>query len=140
MEHKVEGCNVFVRLHKGEDFMSGLKEACEKAGIQSAAVATGIGMLENAELGYFKGVGDYEKELLEKPHELVSLQGIILKQGGEFNFHLHAALANESHELLGGHLFAAKVAVTAELMLIKSEAVLKRELEQETGLMGLKLG
>jgi len=129
-----------VRLFKGEDFFDGLREACGEAGIQSAAIATGIGMLENAELGYFKGVGDYDRELFEKPLELVSLQGIILKQNGEFNFHLHAGLANESHELKGGHLFAAKVAVTAELMLVKSEAKLFRELEEETGLPGLKFG
>jgi len=140
MEHRVEGCKVFVRLFKGEDFMESLKEACEKAGIQSAAVATGIGMLEKAELGYFKGVGDYGKELLEAPHELISLQGIVLKQDGDYNFHLHAGLANESHEMKGGHLFNARVAVTAEIMLIKSDAVLKRELESETGLPGLKFG
>jgi len=139
MDFLVDGCNIFVRLHKGEDFMNALKEACEKAGIQSAAVATGIGMLENVELGYFKGVGDYGKELFGKPLELVSLQGIILKQNGEFNFHLHAGLANESHEVKGGHLFSAVVAVTAELVLIKADAELKRELEPESGLMGLKL-
>ena len=139
MEHRVDGCKVFVRLHKGDDFFSALEKACEEAGIVSAGVATGIGMLSDFELGYFRGKSDYAREKFTKPHELLALSGIILKQDGKYNFHLHAVLGGEDKSVKGGHLFSAKVAVTAEIMLLKSDAELKRVLEEDTGLMGLTL-
>jgi len=139
MEHTEEKCRVFVRLHKGDDFFTELEKACEEAGIESAGVVTGIGMLSDFELGYFRGKGDYAREKFTKPHELLALSGIILKEKSGYNFHLHAVLGDEDKSVRGGHLFSAKVAVTAEIMLLKSDAELKRELEEDTGLMGLKL-
>lgn len=135
---EVEGI-VFVRMYKGEGFFKELEKACEKAGIVSAGIVSAVGMLSEFELGYFRGKGDYARELFEKPHELVSLNGLIIKEEKGYNFHLHAVLGDEEKSLRGGHLFSAKVAVTAELVLLKSEAGLRRELEGDTGLMGLKL-
>ena len=139
MDCRKDGCKLFVRLHKGENFFEALESALTKMEVQTAAVLTGIGMLEKCELGYFKGACDYAKELLEEPHELVSLQGIALKEEKGYNFHFHAGLANDAHNMRGGHLFSAIVAVTAELVLIKADVELKRELEAKSGLMGLKL-
>ena len=62
-----------------------------------------------------------------------------MKLGREYNFHLHAALGNERKKLIGGHLISGKVKVTAELVLLKSNTRLKRILDEETGLMALKL-
>ena len=140
MEHRVDGCKVFVRLHKGDDFFPALEKACGEAGIVSAGAVTGIGMISDFELGYFKGKGDYAREKFEKPHELLALSGIILREKDGYNFHLHAVLGDEGKGVKGGHLFSARVAVTAEIMLLKSDAKLRRELEEDTGLLGLKFG
>ncbi len=138
MECKVEGNAVFVRLHRGEDFFPALEKACEVAGIESAGVVTGIGMLSGFELGYFCGKGDYAREKFEEPHELLALSGIILRENGR-DFHLHAVFGAVDKSTKGGHLFSARVEVTAEIMLLKTKAKLKRETEPETGLRGLKL-
>ena len=139
MECREESGIVFIRMHKGDDFFTELENACREAGIVSAGVVTGIGMLSDFELGYFRGKGDYAKQKFSKPHELLALSGIILKEKDAYNFHLHAVLGGEDKGVKGGHLFSAEVAVTAEIMLLKSGAELKRELEPETGLFGLRL-
>ncbi len=130
---------VFVRMFKGEDFFRELERACERTAIVSAGVVSAVGMLSDFELGYFRGKGDYAKQLFRKPHEFVALSGIIIKEGNGYNFHLHAAFADEDKSLKGGHLFSARVAVTAEIILLKSKARLSRVLEEDTGLMGLRL-
>jgi len=139
MECREDSGLVFVRMFKGEDFFKELEKACEKTGIVSAGVVSAVGMLSNFELGYFRGKGDYAKQLFRKPHEFVALSGIIIKEKTGYNFHLHAAFADEDKSLKGGHLFSARVAVTAEIILVKSKARLSRVLEADTGLMGLKL-
>ena len=139
MDCKEDSGLVFVRMYKGEDFFTELEKACEKTGILSAGVVSAVGMLSDFELGYFKGKGDYAKQLFKKPHEFVALSGIIIKEENGYNFHLHAVFADEDKSLKGGHLFSAGVAVTAEIILIKSKARLSRVLEEDTGLMGLRL-
>lgn len=139
MDVRVDGKTVFVRMHKGEKFFEALEKACEKAGIQTAAVVSAVGMLSEFELGYFKKKGNYTKQFFEKPHELVTMNGLILKEENGYDFHLHAVFGDEDKSLKGGHFFSGKVKVTAELVLLKSGAGIKRELEKETGLMGLKV-
>ncbi|MCD6478441.1 MAG: DUF296 domain-containing protein [Candidatus Diapherotrites archaeon] len=139
MEYKQLANIIFIRLHSGEDLFEGLHEVCKKCKVRTAIVLSAVGMLQDFELGYFKAKGNYTKQRFKKPHELVALSGIIMKLGREYNFHLHAALGNEKKKLIGGHLISAKVKVTAELVLLKSNATLHRILDEETGLLALKL-
>ncbi|MEM0360680.1 MAG: DUF296 domain-containing protein [Candidatus Diapherotrites archaeon] len=139
MRFKEESGILFVRLFAGEDFFEGLELACKGSECATAIVVSAVGMLSDFELGYFRKKGDYAKQFFKKPHELVALNGLILRDAKGYNFHLHAALSNEKKQLRGGHLFSAKVKITAEIVLLKSAIPLHRELEEETGLMGLKL-
>ena len=139
MESQEKAGVVFIRLHSGEDFFASLAEVCKKHRIKTAVVLSAVGMLQDFELGYFKAKGNYAKQRFKKPHELVALSGIIMKLGREYNFHLHAALGNERKKLIGGHLVSAKVKVTAEIVLLKSNTKLHRILDKETGLLALKL-
>jgi hypothetical protein len=139
MEYKQLANVIFVRLHSNEDLFEGLQEACKKCKVKTAVVLSAVGMLQDFELGYFKAKGNYAKQRFKKPHELVALSGIIMKLAEGYNFHLHAALGNEKKKLIGGHLVSGKIKVTAELVLLKSNAKLKRVLDEETGLLALKL-
>ncbi len=139
MESKERAGLIFVRIHSGENLFSALKEVCRKHKVKVAVVLSAVGMLENFTLGYFKKKGDYAKQHFKKPHELVALSGIIMKLSNDYNFHLHAALGNEKKKLVGGHLVDASVRVTAEIVLLKSNSKLKRVLDEETGLLALKL-
>ncbi len=138
MDSKEKAGVVFIRLHSGEDLFASLAEACKKHKVKTAIVLSAVGMLQDFELGYFKAKGNYAKQCFKKPHELVALSGIIMKLGNDYNFHLHAALANERKKVIGGHLVSAKVKVTAEIVLLKSSAKLRRVLDKETGLLALK--
>ncbi len=129
---------IFVRLKQGEDLFKALEKACKSCSVQSAAVVSAVGMLREFSLGYFKGKGAYLEDFFPEPHELVALSGIIMQQeNGEYHFHFHAALAGENHSLKGGHLGKAKVHVTNEIVLAKSNLKLLRKHEEETGLQGL---
>ncbi len=138
MECRESNGFIFVRLKQGEDLFKELGEACKKCSVQSASVVSAVGMLKDFSLGYFKGKGNYLEEFFPEPHELVALSGIILRQSrDEYHFHFHAALADSSHALKGGHLGKAKVWVTNEIVLAKSDVKLLRKYEKETGLDGL---
>ncbi len=139
MESKLAGSILFVRIYSGENIFKALSDACTKHNVKTAVVVSAVGMLERFTLGYFRGKGDYAKQTFEKPHEIVSLSGIVIKLRDGYNFHLHAALADEEKNVIGGHLVDAHVKVTAEVVLLLSDAELAREYDEDTGLMLLKL-
>jgi predicted DNA-binding protein with PD1-like motif len=70
---------------------------------------------------------------------LLSLTGNISKQSEGYNFHLHAVLGNENKQVVGGHLFKGIVEVTNEIVLLKTDIKIKREVEEKTGLQGMFL-
>ena len=130
---------IFVRLFPDEDVYDRLEEICNKYEIETAVVLSGLGQMKNFQLGYFKEKGNYVPQIFKEPHELLSLTGIISKGEDEYNFHLHASFGNEQKQVFGGHFIAGKVAVTNEIVLLKTDMKVKRKLEESTGLMGLFL-
>ena len=127
---------VVLKLDDGEDLFECLNRAIEEFNIRSGFVILGIGMLADAEIGYFSADG-YEWKTLEEPHELVALHGSISTKG-EVVIHLHCALANRSREIIGGHLKGAKVCVINEILIKKLVSIeLDRNLNPKTGLKEL---
>jgi len=139
MQCKQKGDLVFIRLFPGESIYEKLGEVCRKYYINSAVVISGIGQLKNFKLGYFKEKGNYTPRHFKIPHELLSLEGNIVKQNEEYIFHLHAVLGNEKKEVVGGHLIEGLVEVTNEIILLKSKANFERKMEDNTGLKGMFL-
>ncbi len=130
---------IFIRLHQDEELFDCLKEVCVACDVKVGVVLSGIGMLKQAELNFFKKRGEYSQVLFPEPLELVSLSGNIIFQGGEHMFHLHAVLARPNKNAVGGHLSKGKVNVTNEIVILKSDAPLRRELDPATGLKSLSL-
>jgi predicted DNA-binding protein with PD1-like motif len=127
---------IVLKLDDGDDLSENLRIAIKHYHITSGFIVMGIGMLKNIEIGYFTGSG-YKQKRLEKPHELISLQGSISTKG-EVIIHLHCSLANDKHEVVGGHLTGATVCVLNEILIKKTEnIVLKRNLNPFTGLREL---
>ncbi|MDP2916420.1 MAG: DUF296 domain-containing protein [Dehalococcoidia bacterium] len=139
MQSKEEGNLVLARFFTDEDIYESLKEVCRKHDIETAVVVCGLGQLKQFTLGYFKEKGNYTPQEYEKPHELLSLDGIISREKGEYSFHLHAVLGNENKEAIGGHLIKGKVQVTNEIALIKTGVRVQRRLDEDTGLQALYL-
>lgn len=119
MESEEENGLIIARLDEGEDLMQGISGVAKKHGLENGLIVFGIGMLEDAVLGYFDGEGYVEKRL-EGEYELVAMHGTIA--GGEV--HLHLALGNTDCETLSGHLLGAKVKVQVELLMKKLDKII----------------
>jgi predicted DNA-binding protein with PD1-like motif len=139
MQSKEKDGLIFVRLFPGEDIYRSLREVCRQHNVETAVVLSGVGQLKRFKLGYFREKGDYTPEELAKPHELLSLNGSISNQQGDYNFHLHVALGNEAKKVVGGHLLEGEVEVTNEIILLKTDLTVTRKLEESTGLKGMFL-
>lgn len=140
MEYRENSSLIFVRLHQNEDLFETLKHICGECNLRVGIVVSGIGMLKQAELNYYVESGRYSPILLPEPLELVSLTGSIIHQDGECHVHVHAVLARESKETVAGHLSRAKVNVTSEIVILRTDVPARRKMDPETGLMALTFG
>ncbi len=128
---------VFARFLPGEDVNKKLIELCKKHDIKSGVIISGIGQFEKVELGYFKCKGDYSHEIFEKPLEVLSLTGNICKNGDEYILHIHAVLSDDKKNAFGGHFINAIVSITGEIVILKTNILFKRELDEKTGLKNI---
>lgn len=139
MQTKAKKNIIFVRLFPQEDVNDKLKEVCAIHNVKTAVVISGIGQLKNSKLGYFKEKGNYTSETFNKPLEILSLTGNIIKQDKEYVLHLHAILGEKNKKTLGGHFIEGKISVTGEIVLLNTDIDVKRELDKKTGLKALFL-
>ena len=138
MESSQDDSLVMVKLADGEDLFPSLEAAARRHGIESGAVLWGIGMIQDFELGFFKGP-QYERHAFRDRHELLALHGSISLQA-EPRLHLHVAAGKPDYAVVGGHLFRAKACVVNEICLAKFEGLrLTRVLNPTTGLRELVL-
>lgn len=129
---------IVAKFEDGEDLFESLSTIIEEYGIESGIVLTGIGMLRNFVLGYFDGEA-YQKKEFKDACELVSLQGSITTEK-ETVIHLHASLAEESNNVVGGHLFQAEVCTLNEIVLRRlNDLTLIRKENPVTGLKELDI-
>ena len=120
MEHAREADMVLVRLEKGEEVLPALLSAMKAEYVSRAVIMTGLGAMENVEVGYFDlATNSYIKETFKEPHEVLSISGIIAHGGSppDFQPHLHITLSSANKGAVGGHFFSGRVAITAEFAL-----------------------
>jgi len=134
MQSKEKGNIIIIRLFTDEDLQEKLKEICKLYNVKTAVVLSGIGQLKKIKLGYFKEKNYYSPENFDTPHELLSLNGNICEQDGDYILHLHVVLGNEKKNTVGGHLIEGKVEITNEIVLLKTDINIKRNINEKTGL------
>jgi len=137
MEYAQKDNLIFIRLHQGEDLFEKLTDICTACNVKTGVVISGIGMLKQSELKFYKKYGEYSEVLFPEPLELVSLTGNIIFQEGEHQFHLHAVLAKPDKSSVAGHLGKGKVNVTNEIVIMTTDLAARREFDPDTGLMAL---
>jgi predicted DNA-binding protein with PD1-like motif len=138
MQSAIERNHVIIKLDNGEDLFEALARVIDKHGIESGLILSGIGMLRDLKIGFYNGT-EYNKERFADPKELLSMHGSVAS-GQENRIHIHVGLANNEHKVFGGHLFSAKVCMLNEIVLLKlDEITLKRELNEKSGLLELKI-
>ena len=125
----------------GEDPMAGLKRFAEEQNLTGASF-TAIGAFSEATLAYFAWEKKaYERIPVQEQVEVLALVGDIAIQGrNEKNVHAHVVLGRRDGSARGGHLLAAKVRPTLEVIVTESPGYLKRVHDPRSGLSLIKPG
>jgi predicted DNA-binding protein with PD1-like motif len=123
-----------VIFNTGDEVTAGLLEFARKHRV-TAAHFTAIGAFSDVTLGYFDWEKkDYLKIPIREQVEVVSLIGDIAVEKDQPKVHAHVVVGKRDGSVMGGHLLAAHVRPTLEVMLSESPAQLKREMDPESGL------
>ena len=134
MEYRVFEDTVLVRLDKGDEIVKSLLEVAKKEGLTLASVS-GIGATDDFEVGVFDlARSDYDHFRFGGNHEIVALVGNLTTKDGAPYIHLHITCAGEGGKIVGGHLFEAKISLTAEIFLLKSACRAERLRDDALGI------
>lgn len=139
MNWRKEGDRYLLRLDVGDGIISTVKSFVSAHMIGSGDLH-GIGGIENVVLGYYDlDAREYLKKELEGRYEMLSLVGNVAVIEKEPFVHAHAVVSGPDMIAMGGHLFEATVAVTAELYLWTSKKRVTRSRDERVGLNTLDL-
>lgn len=134
MEYRKFDENYVVRLNKGEEVITCLKELCEKENINLAEI-TGLGASNLVEIGVFNvNTKEYNTKIFEGMFEITSLVGNSTRKNGDVYLHIHINFGDEQGNVKGGHLVQAKISATSEIIVRRIEGKVDRKLSDEIGL------
>lgn len=138
MEYRKFAETFYIKIDKGDEIISAIREVCKKENIKSA-IFNGIGGCSKAEIQTFlPEKGTFETQTLCGMLELISLNGnIITDENDELYHHIHAMFSykeGERHCVAAGHIKSITVLYTAEIELRPViGGVINRRLDPETG-------
>jgi uncharacterized protein len=120
---------------KGDEVVDGLT-AFAKNERFGAAHFTAIGAFSEVTLGYFdRERKDYKRMVVAEQVEVLSLLGdVALDQTGAPKIHAHVVIGLSDGQTRGGHLLAARVWPTLEVILVESPAFLRKRHDPDSGL------
>jgi predicted DNA-binding protein with PD1-like motif len=118
----------------GDEALEGLTRFAREHDL-SAAQFTGIGAFSDVVLGYFDWeTKDYVRIPVDEQVEVLSLVGDVASQDGEPAVHAHVVVGGRDGSARGGHLLAAHVRPTLEIVVSESPAHLRKRHDPESGL------
>lgn len=123
-----------VIFYQGDEAFSGLLEFAEKYHVKSAHF-TAIGAINGATLGYF----DPERKMYKKipisgQHEVIGMSGDIALYKGNPVVHTHMVVGNPDGTTRGGHVLAAYVSPTLEVMVTEDPVTMQKRFDPATDL------
>ncbi len=134
MKYKRSADTVVLRVDRGEEIISAVKEVCVQEHIACAAVS-GIGAVGHAVVGLYHVAGkQFHSNTFDCELEMTSLLGNVSEKDGKVYLHLHAVFAKEDGQALGGHLSEAVVSGTAEIFITVLQDAVGRFQDPVTGL------
>lgn len=102
-----------LRLLPGDDLRARIEAIVREQGIAAAFVVCGIGSLSRTAI---RLAGAARPEVHDGDFEIVSLAGTVSRDGA----HLHAALADATGHVFGGHVaVGCRVRTTAEILMVE---------------------
>jgi predicted DNA-binding protein with PD1-like motif len=118
----------------GDEAMEGLTRFAHDA-LLTGAHFTGIGAFSDAVLGYFDWAKkEYRPLRVDEQVEVVSLVGDVADDDGSPAVHAHVVVATFDGTARGGHLLAAHVRPTLEVIVSDSPAHLRKRHDAASGL------
>ena len=135
MEYRRFGDKIVVRIDKGEELCAMLLELAEKEDIRMAGV-TGIGASGDVTLGVFNPrIKEYKSVRYEGDYEIASVTGNLSRRDGKPYLHLHAVIGSPAKgECHAGHLNAAVISATCELVIDVIDGEVGRKFSDDIGL------
>lgn len=130
------GQKTFALIFEKDDEVVAALTAFAKAERIGAAHFTAIGAFSEVTLGYFeRDRKDYKRMRVTEQVEVLSLIGdIAVDQASAPKVHAHVVVGLSDGQTRGGHLLAARVWPTLEVILVESPAFLRKRHDAETGL------
>jgi predicted DNA-binding protein with PD1-like motif len=124
----------------GDELAEGLKEFAQSQKLAGSSFKA-IGALQSVKLGWFNWeTKKYETAVhLEEQVELLSLIGDIALKDGKPQVHAHVVVGRRDGTAHGGHLLAAKVRPTCEVVLTESPVHLRKEMDAESGIALIRI-
>ncbi|QPF87503.1 DNA-binding protein [Bradyrhizobium genosp. L] len=130
-----------VVLNSGEEAFATLADVARNLHITAASL-TAIGAFAQATVGWF----DFERktyrkiEVAEQCEVLSAIGDIAVGDDGKPGLHVHVVLGLADGTTRGGHLLAATVRPTLEVVMTETPAVLRRTRRPELGIALIDLG
>jgi predicted DNA-binding protein with PD1-like motif len=130
-----EGGETYVLVFdKGDEVMEQLAAFASEREL-TAGHFTAIGAFSDVTLGFLDPeTNEYMPIVVDEQVEALSLVGDISLENGERRVHAHVVIGKRDGRAYGGHLLAAHVWPTLEVVLTESPAHLRRRVDEETGL------
>jgi len=121
-------------FYQGDEAFSGLLQFAQKYHVTSAHF-TAIGAVNGATLGWF----DPERKMYKKipingQHEVIGMSGDIALYQGKPVVHTHMIVGAPDGTTRGGHVLAAFVSPTLEVMVTVDPATMKKRFDPDTDL------
>jgi predicted DNA-binding protein with PD1-like motif len=123
-----------VIFYEGDEAFSGLLEFAQKYQITSAHF-TAIGAVNGATLGWFDPQRKkYKKISINGQHEVIGMSGDIALYQGKPVVHTHMLVGASDGTTRGGHVLAANVSPTLEVMVTVDPATMQKRFDPNTDL------
>jgi uncharacterized protein len=123
-----------VIFYQGDEALSGLLEFAQKYQITSAHF-TAIGAVSGATLGWFDPQRKmYKKIPIVGQHEVIGMSGDIALYRGKPVVHTHMLVGNSDGTTRGGHVLAAYVSPTLEVMVTVDPVAMQKRFDPATDL------
>ena len=123
-----------VIFYQGDEALSGLIEFAEKYQVTSAHF-TAIGALSGATFGFFDPQRKmYKKIIIDGQHEVIGMIGDIALYHGKPALHTHMAVGGADGTTRAGHVLAAYVSPTLEVMVTVDPVMMQKRLDSATDL------
>ena len=134
MQVKITDRFAIIRIDRGENVISCLKEICRDFHIKAASVS-GIGATDDFTCGVFNvRTKEYKEICFTGMYEIISLCGNITAKDDEPYIHIHICASDENGTCVGGHLIQANISVTCEIVLSIIDTEIDRSYDSSIGI------